>query len=81
MVKRQKLHIKLGDTVKVISGFDKNKTGEVTKIYRNTGKILVKGINYKFKHIKPNTDNEVGEIKQIEAPIRHSNVKLNVTES
>ena len=48
MVKRQKLHIKLGDTVKVISGFDKNKTGEVTKIYRNTGKILVKGINYKF---------------------------------
>ena len=48
---------------------------------RNTGKILVKGINYKFKHIKPNTDNEVGEIKQIEAPIHHSNVKLNVTES
>ena len=47
MVKRQKIHIKLGDTVKVISGFDKNKTGEVTKIYRNTGKILVKGINYK----------------------------------
>ena len=81
MVKRQKLHIKLGDTVKVISGFDKNKTGEVIKIYRNTGKILVKGINYKFKHIKPNTDNEVGEIKQIEAPIHHSNVKLNVTES
>ena len=81
MVKRQKIHIKLGDTVKVISGFDKNKTGEVTKIYRNTGKILVKGGNYKFKHIKPNTDNEVGEIKQIEAPIHHSNVKLNVTES
>ena len=30
---------------------------------------------------QPNTDNEVGEIKQIEAPIHHSNVKLNVTES
>ena len=81
MVKQQKMHIKLGDIVKIISGFDKNKTGEVIKIYRNTGKILVKGINYKFKHIKPNTDNEVGEIKQIEAPIHHSNVKLNVTES
>jgi len=75
------MHIKLGDNVKVISGFDKNKIGEVIKIYRNTGKILVKGINYKFKHIKPNTDNEVGEIKQIEAPIHHSNVKLNVTEA
>ena len=75
------MHIKLGDNVKVISGFDKNKTGEVVKINRNTGKILVKGINYKFKHIKPNTDNDVGEIKQIEAPIHHSNVKLNVTEA
>jgi large subunit ribosomal protein L24 len=81
MAKKQKLHVKIGDKVQVISGFDKNKTGEVIKIYRNTGKILVKGINYKFKHIKPNTDNEVGEIKQIEAPIHHSNVKLNVTES
>jgi len=81
MTKKQKLHIKIGDKVQVISGFDKNKTGEVIKIYRNTGKVLVKGINYKFKHIKPNTDNEVGEIKQIEAPIHHSNVKLNVIES
>ena len=65
MTKKQKIHIKIGDNVKVISGFDKNKTGEVIKIYRNNGKILVKGINYKFKHIKPSTDNEVGQIKQI----------------
>jgi len=70
--------VKIGDNVKIISGFDKNKTGEVVKIYRSSGKILVKGINFKFKHIKPNTDNEIGEIKQIEAPIHHSNVKLNV---
>jgi large subunit ribosomal protein L24 len=76
MAKGQKLHVKIGDNVKIISGFDKNKTGEVTKIYRNTGKILVKGINFKFKHSKPNTENEVGEIKQFEAPIHHSNVKL-----
>ena len=81
MPKQQKINIKIGDNVKIISGFNKNKTGEVIKIYRKTGKILVKGINFKFKHIKPNTDNEVGEIKQIEAPIHHSNVKLNVTES
>jgi len=78
MLKSQKIHVKIGDTVKVISGFDKDKTGEVIKIYRGSGKILVKGVNFKFKHTKPNTDNEVGEIKQIEAPIHHSNVKLNV---
>ena len=76
MLKRQKIHVKVGDNVKIISGFDKNKTGEITKIYRNTGKILVKGINFKFKHIKPNNESDVGEIKQFEAPIHHSNVKL-----
>jgi large subunit ribosomal protein L24 len=76
MSKNKNLHVKIGDTVKVISGFDKNKTGEITKIYKTTGKILVKGVNFKFKHIKPNTENEVGEIKQFEAPIHHSNVKL-----
>jgi large subunit ribosomal protein L24 len=76
MSKNKNLHVKIGDTVKVISGFNKNKIGEITKIYKNTGKILVKGVNFKFKHIKPNTENDVGEIKQFEAPIHHSNVKL-----
>ena len=73
---KQKMHVRLGDNVTIISGADKNKTGEVIKLYKQTGKIVVKGINFKFKHIKPNKDNEVGEIKQFEAPIHHSNVKL-----
>jgi len=80
MSKLQKIHVKIGDIIKVISGSEKNKTGEVIKLYKNTGKIVVKGINFKFKHIKPNKDNEVGEIKQFEAPIHHSNVKLNSKE-
>ena len=77
MSNKQKIHVKVGDSVKVISGFHKNETGEVIKINQKTGKITVQGINFKFKHVKPNTDNEVGEIKQFEAPIHHSNVKLN----
>jgi ribosomal protein L24 len=40
----------------------------------------VKGINFKFKHVKPNTEKEIGEIKQFEAPIHHSNVKVNLKE-
>ena len=78
MSKKQKVHIKVGDQVRIISGFSKNETGEVTKINYKTGKILVKGINFKFKHIKPNTENEIGEIKKIESVIDHSNVKLNL---
>jgi large subunit ribosomal protein L24 len=80
MSKQKKLHVKVGDMVTVISGFHKNETGEVIQINKNTGKIVVKGINFKFKHIKPNTENEIGEIKQFEAPIHHSNVKLNLKE-
>jgi large subunit ribosomal protein L24 len=78
MAKKQKLSIKVGDPIVIISGFYKDKTGEISKINKNTGKIIVKGINLKFKHVKPNTENEIGEIKQFEAPIHHSNVKLNV---
>ena len=44
MRKMQKMHVKIGDSVKIISGSDKNKIGEVIKLYRSTGKILVKGI-------------------------------------
>ena len=77
MKKNPKIHVKIGDNVKVISGFHKNETGEIIKINKKTGKVIVKGINFKFKHIKPNTENEIGEIKQFEAPIHHSNIKLN----
>ena len=77
---KMKMHVKMGDTVMITSGFHKNETGEIIKINKRTGRIIVKGINFKFKHIKPNTENEIGEIKQFEAPIHHSNVKLNLTE-
>jgi len=78
MLKKHKLHVKIGDIVTVISGFHKNEVGEVIRINRKTGKVTIKEINFKFKHVKPKNENEIGEIKQFEAPIHHSNVKLNV---
>ena len=71
------MNLKIGDTVKIISGFNKHEIGEILKINKKNGKLIIKGINLKFKHIKPNNTNEIGEIKQLEAPIHHSNVKLN----
>jgi len=76
MLKQKKSHVKVGDLVTIISGFHKNETGEIIKVNKKTGKVVVKGINFKFRHMKPNTENEIGEIKQFEAPIHHSNVKL-----
>ena len=75
-MKKQKMHVKIGNVVTVISGSHKNEIGEIIKVNKKTGKIVIKGVNFKFKHLKPNTENEVGEIKQFEAPIHHSNVKL-----
>ena len=77
MVKNQKLHVKVGDKVTIISGFYKNETGEILQVNRRTGKVIVQGINLKFKHTKPTTENEIGQIKQVEAPIHHSNLKVN----
>ena len=76
MIKRKISSVKIGDFVTIISGAYKNQTGKVLKINKKTGRIIVEGINRKFKHIKPATQNEVGKIKQFEAPIHHSNVKL-----
>jgi len=77
MAQTKKLNIKVGDQVTIISGFHKNETGEVIKVDKKTQKVVVQGINFKLKHVKPNTENEIGEIKQFEAPIHHSNVKIN----
>jgi large subunit ribosomal protein L24 len=79
MSKNSKIPVKVGNSVTIISGFHKNEIGEILKINKKTGKVFIKGINLKFKHVKP-TDNEIGEIKQFEAPIHHSNIKLNLNE-
>ena len=52
MKKMKKVHVRVGDNVKIITGFDKNKMGKVIKIDNKTGKIIVKGINYKFNYLK-----------------------------
>ena len=69
-------HVKQGDTVKVISGKDKGKIGEITKILKNENKVVVKEINIKRKHVKPRKEGDVGKISQFEAPIHSSNVML-----
>ena len=80
MAKQKTLNVKIGDSVRILSGFHKNEIGKVIKTYKKTGKITVKGINMKFKHVKPQNDNESGEIKQFEAPIHHSNAMLYLQE-
>jgi large subunit ribosomal protein L24 len=70
------MKIKLGDTVVVISGKDKNKTGEVLKTYTDENKISVKGVNIVTKNIKSKQSGEQGRQVKIEKPIDVSNVML-----
>ncbi|GAB4846228.1 60S ribosomal protein L24 [Ancistrocladus abbreviatus] len=71
-----KMHVKVGDTVKVISGRDKGKTGEISKIFKHNSTVVVKDINLKTKHMKSRQEDEPGQIIKIEAPIHSSNVML-----
>lgn len=71
-----KLHIKKGDTVKVLSGNDKNKTGEVKRVYLRDRTAIVDGVNMVTKHRKPDADNPNGSIVKIESPVRASKLQL-----
>ena len=73
-----KLHIRKGDTVKVLSGNDKNKTGEVKRVNLKEGTAIVDGMNMVTKHRKPDADNPNGSIVKLESPIRVSKLQVMV---
>jgi len=65
-----KLHVRKGDTVKVLSGDDKGKTGEVLRVSPLKQKAIVQGINVKTKFVKANPNGgNPGDIMQVERPI------------
>ena len=68
------LKIKMGDTVKIITGKDKDKEGKVISINRKTKRLIVEGANMVTKHVKPNAANPNGGIVNQESPIDISNV-------
>ena len=71
-----KLHIKKGDTVFVLAGDDKGKTGRVLSVDAQKNRAIVEGINMVSKSTKPNAKNPQGGIIKIEAPINLSNLNL-----
>lgn len=59
------MHVKVGDTVKVIAGRDKGKIGEITKIFKHNSSVIVKDINLKTKHMKSRGEDEPGQILKV----------------
>ena len=70
------MKIKKGDTVKVLSGNDKGKTGEVMEVIPKTEKVIVKGVNLRKKHVKPRKQGEEGGIISVECAIHSSKVNV-----
>ena len=66
------MRIKKGDNVKILSGNDKDSTGEVLQVIPKTNKIIVKGVNVRKKHVKPRRQGEEGGIISREFPIDSS---------
>ncbi len=70
------MRLKKGDTVKVLSGVDKGKTGEILEIIPKTNKIVVKGVNIRKKHVKPRKQGEEGGIIPVECAIHSAKVNV-----
>ena len=68
------MHVRTGDQVIVISGNDKGTTGAVVRSIPKANRVVIEGVNLRWKHRKPTQQSPQGERVQIEFPIHVSNV-------
>ncbi|AHG90322.1 ribosomal protein L24 [Gemmatirosa kalamazoonensis] len=73
---RQPVHVRKGDTVRVMRGDDKGKEGRVIKVYTKTGRVLIEGVNIVKKHRRARRPEEQSGIIEMPAPVNASNVML-----
>lgn len=71
-----KMNIKKGDTVYVITGKDKGKSGKITAVYSDKNKVLIENVNIVTKHQKPKSQQDKGGIVKKPAPVDASNVMV-----
>ncbi|GAB6084429.1 50S ribosomal protein L24 [Desulfuromonas carbonis] len=71
-----RLHVKKNDMVMIITGKDKGKSGKVTRVFPEKGRLVVENLNVVKRHTKANRANAEGGIIEKEAPLDASNVLL-----
>jgi large subunit ribosomal protein L24 len=67
-------HVRKGDTVVITAGSNRGRVGEILRVIPDKDQVIVKGLNLRTKHLKPNRINPQGGIITKEAPIHISNV-------
>jgi len=70
------MEIKSGDTVLIIAGKDKGKSGKVTEAFPRDNKLIVEGLNIVKKHVRPKKEGEKGQRIEVSRPINVSNVQI-----
>lgn len=70
------MHIRVDDTVEVLTGDESGQQGRVLKVDRNAGKLIVEGFNRVYKHVRRSQKNPQGGRLSKEMPIQLSNVQL-----
>ena len=70
------MKVKKGDSVLIIAGKDKGRTGKIMKSLPKELKVLIEGINLQKQHVRPKREGEKGQVVQIPAAMDISNIKL-----
>ena len=70
------MNIKTGDTVKILSGKDRGKTGKITHVFRDKDRVVIEGVNIRKKHMRPKKQGQQGQIVQMPMPIHASNAAI-----
>ncbi|MDP1688863.1 MAG: 50S ribosomal protein L24 [bacterium] len=70
------MNIKKGDTVKILTGKNRGKSGKVLKVFTERGLVSVEGINVYKKHVRPKKQGEKGEVVSLARPLQASNVQV-----
>jgi large subunit ribosomal protein L24 len=72
--KQKKLHVRKGDTVRVIAGNDRGKEGKVLRVFSEQERVIVEGVNMRIRHTRPSATYPQGGRIQQELAIHVSNV-------
>lgn len=70
------MHVKKNDTVTVIRGAEKGKSGKILEVFPRENLVLVEGINIRKRHIRPRRDGTKGEVVDRAMPIAAAKVRL-----
>jgi large subunit ribosomal protein L24 len=76
LINKNKMHVHIGEVVKVISGNHRGSQGKIIRVIAEKNQVLIEGVRMITKHLRPSNTKKQGEIVKCEGPVHISNVRL-----